>query len=51
MSFFSFYKVREQEGRTGPFLRYQWEEEKVGKWCRKVDMVKILCRHVFKWTK
>jgi hypothetical protein len=24
-------------------------EVKVGKWCRKVNMVKILCTHVFKW--
>jgi hypothetical protein len=28
MSFFFFYKIREQEGRTGPAWKgwYQWEE-------------------------
>jgi hypothetical protein len=30
---------------------YQWEREgkDVGKGCRRVNMVQILCAHVYKW--
>jgi hypothetical protein len=28
---------------------YQWEGEEVGKGCRRVNMVQILCIHVCKW--
>jgi hypothetical protein len=50
MSFFSFYKIRAQEGRTGPACGVgtngRWEG--VDKGCRKVNIVQILCIHVFK---
>jgi hypothetical protein len=43
MSFLFFYKIREQEGRTGPTLGcwYQWEGEEVKKGCGRVDIVQI----------
>jgi hypothetical protein len=49
--FFSFYKIREQEGRTGPIWGdwYQWEGEDMGRDCRRVNIVQILCTHVYKW--
>jgi hypothetical protein len=50
---FFFYKIGEQEGKTGPAWGeggwYQWEEEDVGKGCKRVNMVQILCAHVRKW--
>jgi hypothetical protein len=52
MLFFSFfYKIREQQGVTGPAWRgcYQWEGDNVGKWWRMVNMVQILSTHVCKW--
>jgi hypothetical protein len=36
-------KIGEQEGKIGPI----WEE--VGKGCRRVNVVQILCTHVCKW--
>jgi hypothetical protein len=47
--FFSFTKL--EEGRTGP----EWgggtsgREEDVGKSCRRVNIVQILCTYVCKW--
>jgi hypothetical protein len=43
----SFYKNREQEGKTGPV----WGlvpvgREDIRKGCRRVNMVEILCTHV-----
>jgi hypothetical protein len=45
--FFFFYKIREQEGGTGPVWRgwYQWEGEEVGKGCGRMNTVQILCTH------
>jgi hypothetical protein len=46
LSFFFFYKIREQEvcgvGTSG-------KGEDVVKGCRRVNMVQILCTHVYKW--
>jgi hypothetical protein len=48
---FSSYRIREEEGRTGP----AWgvgtgrRGEKVRRGCRRVNMVQILCTHVCKW--
>jgi hypothetical protein len=42
----SFFKNGEQEGKTGPVWGwYQWEGENVGKGCRRVNMVEIVCTH------
>jgi hypothetical protein len=51
MSFSFYYKLKEQEGGTGPVLGvlYQWEGEEVGKGYSRVNMVQILCTHVRKW--
>jgi hypothetical protein len=53
MSFFFFYKIGEQEGQTGPAWGVRWlvpvEREEVGKGCRRVNMVQILCTQVCKW--
>jgi hypothetical protein len=50
LSFF-FYKIVEQEGRTGLIsgagTSKRWQE--VGKWCRWVYIVQILGTHVCKW--
>jgi hypothetical protein len=40
--FFFFYKIREQEGGTGPT---SGSGEEVGKGCGKVNMVQILCTY------
>jgi hypothetical protein len=55
MSFFFlfssfFYKIGEQEGRTGwrEGSWYQWE--KAGKESRKVNIVQNMCTHVCKCT-
>jgi hypothetical protein len=40
MSFFSLYKIREQEGRTGSTS---------GRGEERVNIVQILCTHVYKW--
>jgi hypothetical protein len=52
MSFVFSFTKSEQEDRTGP----AWEavgnsgrQEEVGKGCRKVNMVQILCIHGCKW--
>jgi hypothetical protein len=49
MSFF--YKIREQEGKTGSVwgVGTREREEDVGKGYRRVNMVQILCTHVCKW--
>jgi hypothetical protein len=49
MSFF--FKNREQEGKTGPIWRVgtNGREEDLEKGCRRVNMVEILCTHVYKW--
>jgi hypothetical protein len=45
MPFFLFYKIGEGEGRTV----FAWRKgEEVGKGCRRVNMVQILCTHVHK---
>jgi hypothetical protein len=46
--FFSFYKSGEQEGRTGPLwgVGTSGRREDVGKGCRRVNMMQILCTHV-----
>jgi hypothetical protein len=48
--FFFFYKIREQEVRSGPTCGcwYQWERDE-GKGCGRVNIVQILCIHVCKW--
>jgi hypothetical protein len=48
---FIFYKIKEQEDRTGPPWGVSTSEtgEDVGKKCRRVIMVQILCIHVCKW--
>jgi hypothetical protein len=53
MSFFSFffYKIREQEGETGPAQvgeGYQWEGEVVGKKSRRMHIAQNMCTHVCK---
>jgi hypothetical protein len=51
MSLFFFYKIRKQEGRTGP----GWvggnsgRGEEMKKEGRRVNVVQILCIHVCKW--
>jgi hypothetical protein len=54
MSFFFLLQNQRTEGRNGSYLGvgggwYQWEQEKVGKGYRRVNMVQILCTHVCKW--
>jgi hypothetical protein len=51
MSFFFFYKTREQKGRTGPAwgVRISGRREEVGKVCGRVNIVEILYTHVCKW--
>jgi hypothetical protein len=51
MSFFFFYKIGEQEGRTGPAwgVGTSGRREEVGKGCGRVNMVQILCTHGCKW--
>jgi hypothetical protein len=46
-----FYKIREQEGRACPALGFgtSGSREDVGRACRRVNMVPILCTHVCKW--
>jgi hypothetical protein len=47
--FFFFYKIGEQEGRTGPASGrgwYQCRGEEVRKGCGRVNMEEILCTHV-----
>jgi hypothetical protein len=43
---FFFYKITEQEGGTGPVRGVQVEGEEVGKGCRTVNIIQILCTHV-----
>jgi hypothetical protein len=40
----SFFKNREQEGKTGGWHQYEVKDE--GKGCRRVNMVEKLCAHV-----
>jgi hypothetical protein len=53
MSFFFFYKIGEQESRTGLAwgggVGTSGRREEVGKGCRRMNMVQILCTHVCKW--
>jgi hypothetical protein len=48
---FFFYIKGEQEGRTGPVwgVGTSGRREDVGRGCRRVNMVEILCTHVCKW--
>jgi hypothetical protein len=48
---FFFYKIGKQEGGTGPVwgVSTSGRGEKVGKRCRRVNMVKILSIYVCKW--
>jgi hypothetical protein len=51
MSFFFFYKIVEQEGKTGPAQGggwYQWEGEVAGKRGRRMNKMQKLCTHVCK---
>jgi hypothetical protein len=48
MSFFFFYKIGEKEGRIDPVWKAGSGED-VGKECRRLNMVKILCAHAYKW--
>jgi hypothetical protein len=45
-----FYKIREQEGRTGLAwgIGTSWRRKKVGK--GRVNIVQVLCTHVGEWT-
>jgi hypothetical protein len=49
--FFFIYKIKEQESRTGSSLGVSasGSMEEVRKGCRRVNMVQILCTHVYKW--
>jgi hypothetical protein len=51
MSFSFFYKIREQEGGTDPAGGFGTNRkvEELGKECKRVKMVQILCAHVYKW--
>jgi hypothetical protein len=44
---------REQEGKMGPMwtVGATGREVDVRKRCRRVNMVEILCTHVYKWKK
>jgi hypothetical protein len=51
ISFVSFfYKIREQEGGTGPSWGgwYRWRGKEVGKECARMNIVQILCTHICK---
>jgi hypothetical protein len=49
---FSFYKIKEQEGRTGPaevrWLGTNWKEKVVRKGGSRVTIVQKMCTHVCK---
>jgi hypothetical protein len=47
----SFFKIREQEGRTGPAwgIGTSGQGEEVGKGFGRVNMVQTLCTRVCKW--
>jgi hypothetical protein len=49
--FFFIYKIREQEGRTGLArgIGTSGGGDVVGKGCRRVSIMQILCTHVCKW--
>jgi hypothetical protein len=49
MSFFSFTKIGEQEGRTGPVWEEGWYQLGVEKGPGGVNMVKELYTHVCRW--
>jgi hypothetical protein len=55
MSFFFFFKIEKQEGRTdlsvGVGFGTIGKREVGGKGCGKVNIVQILCTHVYKWKK
>jgi hypothetical protein len=54
MSFLLFYKIGEHEGGTGPMGGRggtSGRGEEIGKGCRRVNMVEILCTHVCKQKK
>jgi hypothetical protein len=53
ISYFFFYKIREQEERIDPA---RWgeadtsdKEEDVGEGCRRMNMIQIVYTHVCKW--
>jgi hypothetical protein len=51
MSFFSFYKIREQEDGTGltwSGVGTNGNGEEMGKGYRRVNLVQIMCTHVYK---
>jgi hypothetical protein len=49
--FFFFYKNGEQESRIGSVwvVGSSWTGEDMGRGCRRVNTVQILCTHVYKW--
>jgi hypothetical protein len=51
MSFFFFHKIGEQEGEAGPVwvVGTSGRDEDVGRGCRRMDIIQILCTHVCKW--
>jgi hypothetical protein len=52
-SFPLFYKIGEQEGRTGPVrgIGTSGSGKEVGKECQRVNIVQIVCTHVCRWKK
>jgi hypothetical protein len=48
MSFFFFYKIGEQEVLSGGW--YQGGEEEVGKGCKRLNMLQIMCTRVCMYT-
>jgi hypothetical protein len=45
-----FFKNGEQEGKTGPVWDwYQWEGVDLRKVWKRLNVVEILCTHVWKW--
>jgi hypothetical protein len=50
MSFF-FYKNGEPKDRIGPVLGVGTSSRglDVGIWCRRMNMVQMLCTHLYKW--
>jgi hypothetical protein len=51
LSFFFLFKIRDQKGSIGPVwgVGINGKGDDMGKGCRRVNMVKILCIHMCKW--